>query len=73
VEYRDIHLLAATIIAEGLVDLGILQGNAEDLVEMMPTRCFFPHGVGICWDWMSTIWKIWETAVCKRDAVEVIA
>lgn len=46
VEYRDIHLLAATIIAEGLVDLGILQGNAEDLVEMDAHALFFPHGVG---------------------------
>lgn len=46
VEYRDIHLLAASIIAEGLVDLGILQGNAEDLVEMDAHALFFPHGVG---------------------------
>jgi len=34
------------IIAEGLVDLGILQGNAEDLVEMDAHALFFPHGVG---------------------------
>ena len=46
VEYRDIHLLAATVIAEGLVDLGILHGNAEDLVEMDAHALFFPHGVG---------------------------
>jgi Xaa-Pro aminopeptidase len=46
VEYRDIHLLAATVIAEGLVDLGILHGNAEDLVAMDAHALFFPHGVG---------------------------
>ena len=46
VEYPDIHLLAATLIAEGLVDLGILQGNAEDLVETDAHTLFFPHGVG---------------------------
>ncbi len=46
VEYRDIHLLAARIIAQGLVDLGILKGNAEDLVEMDAHALFFPHGVG---------------------------
>lgn len=46
VEYRDIHLLAAKVIAEGLVDLGILQGLAEDLVEMDAHALFFPHGVG---------------------------
>ncbi|MCX7593699.1 MAG: aminopeptidase P family protein [Fischerella sp.] len=46
VEYRDIHLLACTVIAEGLVDLGILRGNAEDLVEMDAHSLFFPHGIG---------------------------
>lgn len=46
VEYQDIHLLAATVIAEGLVDLGILQGLPEDLVGMDAHALFFPHGVG---------------------------
>ncbi|OUL37321.1 Xaa-Pro aminopeptidase [Nostoc sp. T09] len=46
VEYGDIHLLAATVIAEGLVDLGILQGNAQDLVELDAHALFFPHGIG---------------------------
>jgi Xaa-Pro aminopeptidase len=46
VEYRDIHLLAAQVIAEGLVDLGILCGNPQDLVEQDAHALFFPHGVG---------------------------
>lgn len=46
VEYQDIHLLAASVIAEGLVDLGILQGKPEDLVQMDAHALFFPHGVG---------------------------
>ena len=46
VEYQDIHLLAAEVIAEGLVDLGILQGNLQDLVDMDAHALFFPHGVG---------------------------
>jgi Xaa-Pro aminopeptidase len=46
VEYADIHLLAATVIAEGLVELGILQGNPQDLVEMDAHALFFPHGIG---------------------------
>lgn len=45
-EYRDIHLLAAEVIAQGLVDLGILRGSAEDLVEMDAHALFFPHGIG---------------------------
>ncbi len=46
VEYRDIHLLAATVIASGLVDLGILHGQPQDLVEMDAHALFFPHGIG---------------------------
>lgn len=46
VEYEDIHLLAATVIAEGLVDLGILQGKPQDLVDTDAHALFFPHGIG---------------------------
>ncbi|MEO0949531.1 MAG: aminopeptidase P family protein, partial [Cyanobacteria bacterium J06641_5] len=46
VEYREVHLLAATILARGLVDLGILRGNAEDLVAQDAHALFFPHGIG---------------------------
>lgn len=46
VEYQDLHLLAATTIAEGLSNLGILRGNAEELVAADAHALFFPHGVG---------------------------
>jgi Xaa-Pro aminopeptidase len=46
VEYRDVHLLGCQIIAEGLVDLGILKGKVEDLVETDAHALFFPHGIG---------------------------
>ncbi len=46
VEYRDIHGLAARVIAEGLVSLGILRGQPERLVERDAHALFFPHGVG---------------------------
>ena len=46
VEYEDIHLCACRIIAEGLVNLGILQGNTEELVEIDAHALFFPHGIG---------------------------
>jgi Xaa-Pro aminopeptidase len=45
-EYRYIHLEAAKVLAEGLVDLGILKGNPADLVEQDAHALFFPHGVG---------------------------
>lgn len=46
VEYREIHLLACRILAEGLVSLGILRGEPEDLVEQDAHALFFPHGIG---------------------------
>ena len=46
VEYRDIHLLGCQILTEGLVDLGILRGKPEDLVEQDIHALFFPHGIG---------------------------
>lgn len=45
-EYREIHLLAAQTIAEGLVQLGILKGDPAGLVESDAYSLFFPHGVG---------------------------
>ena len=48
VEYRHIHLLAAQVMAEGLVELGILRGRPEDLVEADAHALFFPP-----WDWSS--------------------
>lgn len=46
VRYRDIHLLASRVIAEGLVAMGLLKGNPDDLVESGAHALFFPHGVG---------------------------
>ena len=45
-DYEDIHLLACHVLAEGLVDLGILKGVPEDLVNEDAHALFFPHGVG---------------------------
>jgi Xaa-Pro aminopeptidase len=46
VEYAKIHLIAATTIAAGLADLGILKGDPATLVERAAHALFFPHGVG---------------------------
>ncbi len=46
VEYEDIHLCACKVIAQGLLDLGILQGNVEELVDVDAHALFFPHGIG---------------------------
>jgi Xaa-Pro aminopeptidase len=45
-EFKDVHRAAALVIAEGLVDFGVLRGDAEVLVESEAVSVFFPHGVG---------------------------
>lgn len=44
--YRDIHTLASRVIAEGLVEAGLLRGKPDALVESGAHAMFFPHGVG---------------------------
>jgi Xaa-Pro aminopeptidase/Xaa-Pro dipeptidase len=46
VEFRNLHLLACRHLAAGLVDLGILRGQPDDLVEQDAHALFFPHGLG---------------------------
>ncbi len=45
-EYRELHLRAARGIASGLVDLGILIGAPDDLVDSDTHALFFVHGLG---------------------------
>jgi len=46
VQYRDVHLLTAKVIAGGLRDLGLMKGNIDAAVEQGAHALFFPHGVG---------------------------
>jgi Xaa-Pro aminopeptidase len=46
VRYRDVHLTACRVLAEGLVSLGILRGDPDELVADGVHALFFPHGVG---------------------------
>jgi Xaa-Pro aminopeptidase len=45
-EWRDVHLAAARVIAEGLVAFGVLRGDPAELVASGAVWLFFPHGVG---------------------------
>lgn len=45
-EWRDAHLTAAIAIAQGLIDFGVLNGQASAVVESGAAGLFFPHGVG---------------------------
>lgn len=44
--YRDIHLASAKVITEGLQQLGLMKGNAEESVAAGAHGVFFPHGLG---------------------------
>lgn len=45
-EWREVHLGAARDIAEGLIEMGVLRGRADSLVEQDAHALFFPHGIG---------------------------
>lgn len=46
VMWRDVHLHAARVMAEGLKNFGVLKGSVDMLVEQEAISAFFPHGVG---------------------------
>ena len=46
ITFKDIHMQAATDIASGLVELGLMSGNPEDAVRAGAHTLFFPHGLG---------------------------
>ncbi len=46
VRFRDLHRISCQVLAQGLVDLGLLVGSADSLVEQGAHAVFFPHGLG---------------------------
>ena len=46
VEWKDLHLEAARGLTDGLIQLGILRGRVDTLIERDAHRLFFPHGLG---------------------------
>ena len=46
IEWLDVHAAAAGVVAEGLVDFGLLHGEPDALVESGAVTLFFPHGIG---------------------------
>ena len=46
VSNRDLHMLAARVIATGLKNLGLMKGNVDDAVTEGAHAMFFPHGLG---------------------------
>jgi Xaa-Pro aminopeptidase len=46
INFREVHLLAAKIIASGLKKLGFFNGEVDDIVHTGAYALFFPHGLG---------------------------
>lgn len=46
IPYRDIHMIAAKTIAEGLKNLGMMKGDMDEAVAQGAHAMFFPHGLG---------------------------
>jgi len=46
INYSDVHNLAATVITEGLKNLGLMKGNTKEAVGAGAHAMFFPHGLG---------------------------
>jgi Xaa-Pro aminopeptidase len=44
--YRDVHLEAVTVIARGLIALGLMKGDAAEAVAKGAHALFMPHGLG---------------------------
>ncbi|MDZ7400806.1 MAG: aminopeptidase P family protein [candidate division KSB1 bacterium] len=44
--FRDVHLEAARVIADGLKQLGFMTGDLDDAVKEGAHALFFPHGLG---------------------------
>ncbi|HVI48356.1 MAG TPA: Xaa-Pro aminopeptidase [Chitinophaga sp.] len=46
IRFKDVHLLACEQIAEGLIALGLMKGNAKEAVAAGAHALFFPCGLG---------------------------
>lgn len=46
VKFREVHLIASEVIAEGLRDIGLMKGDPKEAVKQGAHALFFPHGLG---------------------------
>lgn len=44
--YKEPHNVAVRILVKGLLDLGLMQGNIDDIIEKEAFRQFYMHGTG---------------------------
>jgi Xaa-Pro aminopeptidase len=46
ITYREVHLAAAKVLAKGLINLGLMKGDADEAVAAGAHALFMPHGLG---------------------------
>jgi len=46
IPYRDVHLHACRVVAEGLSGIGLMHGDPDEAVAAGAHALFFPHGLG---------------------------
>lgn len=46
VNWDDVHLQAHKIAIDGLLALGVLKGDKDEILEAQTSAAFFPHGLG---------------------------
>jgi Xaa-Pro aminopeptidase len=46
IQYSEMHRRATEVLVEGLLDLGILKGNRDDIIRAKTHMKFYPHGTG---------------------------
>lgn len=46
IRFREVHLQAAEVIADGLRNLGLMKGDPKEAVSKGAHALFFPHGLG---------------------------
>jgi len=46
ISWTDMHRLSESIVVEGLLDIGLLQGDLSELVKSNISTLFYPHGLG---------------------------
>ena len=44
--YKEPHNVAVRILVQGLLDLGLMQGNIDEIIEAEAYRQFYMHGTG---------------------------
>lgn len=46
VQWEDVHILAHQIAIDGLLSIGILKGNRDEILKNRTSVAFMPHGLG---------------------------